>query len=69
MTPRAVEVGRSFFGPLIDNTVNVLREFDESETAAVRRFLHTAHRAVTTPPPPTRGTGGAVETNGAVSPA
>ncbi|MGW5272093.1 MarR family transcriptional regulator [Streptomyces sp. NPDC004044] len=43
--PRAVELGRSFFGPLIDNTVAVLRDFDESETAAVRRFLSAAHRA------------------------
>ncbi|MET8515026.1 MarR family transcriptional regulator [Streptomyces sp. NPDC005077] len=45
--PRAVELGRSFFGPLIDNTVAVLRDFDESETAAVRRFLSAAHRAAT----------------------
>ncbi|MEU8832702.1 MarR family transcriptional regulator [Streptomyces sp900116325] len=43
----AVELGRSFFGPLIDDTVAVLRDFDESETAAVRRFLSAAHRAVT----------------------
>ncbi|WP_329164095.1 MarR family transcriptional regulator [Streptomyces sp. NBC_01717] len=48
--PRAVELGRSFFGPLIDNTVAVLRDFDESETAAVRRFLSAAHRAVTAIP-------------------
>lgn len=46
--PRAVELGRSFFGPLIENTVAVLRGFDESETAAVRRFLSAAHHAVTT---------------------
>ncbi|WP_411085464.1 MarR family transcriptional regulator [Streptomyces sp. 061-3] len=48
--PRAVELGRSFFGPLIDNTVAVLRDFDESETAAVRRFLSAAHRAATALP-------------------
>ncbi|MFF1968581.1 MarR family transcriptional regulator [Streptomyces sp. NPDC058232] len=48
--PRAVELGRSFFGPLIDNTVAVLRDFDESEKAAVRRFLSAAHRAVTAIP-------------------
>ncbi|MFF0286033.1 MarR family transcriptional regulator [Streptomyces sp. NPDC005262] len=48
--PRAVELGRSFFGPLIDNTVAVLHDFDESETAAVRRFLSAAHRAVTVIP-------------------
>ncbi|MEE1807823.1 MarR family winged helix-turn-helix transcriptional regulator [Streptomyces sp. BE133] len=50
VTPRAVELGRSFFGPLIDDTVAVLREFDESETAAVRRFLSSAHQAVTIVP-------------------
>ncbi|MET7856323.1 MarR family transcriptional regulator [Streptomyces sp. NPDC005318] len=48
--PRAVELGRSFFGPLIENTVAVLRGFDESETAAVRRFLYAAHQAVTAGP-------------------
>ncbi|MGW9136323.1 MarR family transcriptional regulator [Streptomyces sp. NPDC055681] len=48
--PRAVELGREFFGPLIDNTVAVLRDFDESETAAVRRFLSAAHRAATALP-------------------
>ncbi|WP_443049175.1 MarR family transcriptional regulator [Streptomyces sp. NBC_00316] len=48
--PRAVELGRSFFGPLIENTVAVLRGFDESETAAVRRFLSAAHQAVTAGP-------------------
>ncbi|MFD4863106.1 MarR family transcriptional regulator [Streptomyces atratus] len=50
VTPRAVELGRTFFGPLIDDTVAVLREFDESETAAVRRFLSAAHQAVTIVP-------------------
>ncbi|MFE4336787.1 MarR family transcriptional regulator [Streptomyces sp. NPDC056831] len=50
VTPRAVELGRSSFGPLIDGTVAVLREFDESETAAVRRFLSAAHQAVTIVP-------------------
>ncbi|MFD4948801.1 MarR family transcriptional regulator [Streptomyces sp. NPDC058239] len=50
VTPRAVELGRSFFGPLIGDTVAVLREFDESETAAVRRFLSAAHQAVTSIP-------------------
>ncbi|MFF3123838.1 MarR family transcriptional regulator [Streptomyces sp. NPDC057908] len=50
VTPRAVELGRSFFGPLIDDTVAVLREFDESETSAVRRFLSAAHQAVTIVP-------------------
>ena len=48
--PRAVELGWEFFGPLIDKTVAVLRDFDESETAAVRRFLSAAHRAATALP-------------------
>ncbi|MFJ4577256.1 hypothetical protein ACIP4W_39025 [Streptomyces sp. NPDC088846] len=56
VTPRAVELGQFFFRPLIENTVAVLPDFDESETAAVRRFLDTAHRAVTAPPPPAPGT-------------
>ncbi|MFF9505654.1 MarR family transcriptional regulator [Streptomyces sp. NPDC014724] len=64
VTPRAVELGRSFFGPLIDDTVAVLRTFDESETVAVRRFLHTAHRAVAPPPPSGRGADGAGGTDG-----
>ncbi|MEV7960221.1 MarR family transcriptional regulator [Streptomyces sp. NPDC087532] len=64
VTPRAVELGRSFFGPLIDDTVAVLRTFDESETVAVRRFLHTAHRAVAPPPPSGRDADGAAGTDG-----
>ncbi|MFE7709522.1 MarR family transcriptional regulator [Streptomyces sp. NPDC057486] len=45
--PRAVELGWEFFGRLIETTVTVLRDFDESETEAVRRFLSAAHQAVT----------------------
>ncbi|MFE7324950.1 MarR family transcriptional regulator [Streptomyces sp. NPDC057565] len=45
--PRAVELGWAFFGQLIEKTVTVLRDFDESETEAVRRFLSAAHQAVT----------------------
>ncbi|MFJ8856159.1 MarR family transcriptional regulator [Streptomyces sp. NPDC102437] len=48
--PRAVELGWAFFGPLIETTVTVLRDFDETETAAVRRFLYAAHEAVTSVP-------------------
>lgn len=35
----AKELGRTAFGPLIDGTVALLREFDEGEVDAVRRFL------------------------------
>ncbi|MFF8605042.1 MarR family transcriptional regulator [Streptomyces sp. NPDC015346] len=36
---RAKELGRASFGPLIDSTVALLRDFDEGERDAVRRFL------------------------------
>ncbi|MFC8271282.1 MarR family transcriptional regulator [Streptomyces sp. NPDC057271] len=36
---RAKELGRASFGPVIDGTVALLREFDEGEVDAVRRFL------------------------------
>ncbi|WP_254705537.1 MarR family transcriptional regulator [Streptomyces vilmorinianum] len=36
---RAKELGRASFGPLIDGTVALLREYDEGEREAVRRFL------------------------------
>ncbi|MEU5212523.1 MarR family transcriptional regulator [Streptomyces sp. NPDC020742] len=36
---RAVALGQSFFGPLIDRTLGLLAGFDPSERAAVRRFL------------------------------
>ncbi|MET9438030.1 MarR family transcriptional regulator [Streptomyces sp. NPDC006551] len=35
----AEELGWAYFGPLIEETVTLLRGFDEVETAAVRRFL------------------------------
>jgi DNA-binding MarR family transcriptional regulator len=35
----AVELGRSFFGPLIERSVELLREYDERELAAIRSFL------------------------------
>jgi DNA-binding MarR family transcriptional regulator len=35
----AKDLGRASFGPLIEETVALLREFDESEVEAVRRFL------------------------------
>ncbi|MEV2214554.1 MarR family transcriptional regulator [Streptomyces sp. NPDC050997] len=36
---RAVELGQSFFGPLIDRTVGLLQGYDERELAAIRGFL------------------------------
>ncbi|MET7380421.1 MarR family transcriptional regulator [Streptomyces sp. NPDC005526] len=36
---RAVALGRSFFGPLIDRTTELLRGYDERELAAIRGFL------------------------------
>ncbi|MFJ7343074.1 MarR family winged helix-turn-helix transcriptional regulator [Streptomyces sp. NPDC101110] len=35
----AVRLGWSFFGPLIHEMVGAMRSFDETELAAVRRFL------------------------------
>lgn len=37
---QAVELGWSFFGPLIDSMVEAIRPFDETELATVQRFLH-----------------------------
>ncbi len=36
---KAVDLGRSFFGPLIDDMVGATHSFDEAELATVRRFL------------------------------
>jgi DNA-binding MarR family transcriptional regulator len=36
---RAVELGQSFFGPLIDRAVELLKGYDERELAAIRGFL------------------------------
>ncbi|MGW5422921.1 MarR family transcriptional regulator [Streptomyces sp. NPDC003943] len=35
----AKELGRAWFGPLIDGTVALLGDFDDGESEAVRRFL------------------------------
>jgi hypothetical protein len=35
----AVELGWSFFGPLIDRSAELLQGYDERELAAVRGFL------------------------------
>jgi DNA-binding MarR family transcriptional regulator len=36
---RAVELGWSFFGPLIERTVELLQAYDEREVAAIKGFL------------------------------
>lgn len=36
---RAVELGRSFFGPLIERSVELLRGYDEHQLSAIRDFL------------------------------
>lgn len=52
VTPRAVELGWAAFGPMIGSAVALLREFDEAEVAAVRRFLLGFHAAVSPEPGP-----------------
>ncbi|MET9901131.1 MarR family winged helix-turn-helix transcriptional regulator [Streptomyces sp. NPDC006446] len=39
VTDKAVALGWSFFGPLIDEMVASMRTFDEDDLATVRRFL------------------------------
>uniref|UniRef100_A0AAU2VZU1 MarR family winged helix-turn-helix transcriptional regulator n=1 Tax=Streptomyces sp. NBC_00008 TaxID=2903610 RepID=A0AAU2VZU1_9ACTN len=39
VTPQAVELGWAAFGPAIGSAVELLRGFDDTEAAAVRRFL------------------------------
>ncbi|WP_328483970.1 MarR family transcriptional regulator [Streptomyces sp. NBC_00377] len=43
VTDEAVALGRSFFGPLIDEMVAAMRSFDEKDLAVVRRFLLAVH--------------------------
>ncbi|MDT0455228.1 helix-turn-helix domain-containing protein [Streptomyces sp. DSM 41527] len=43
---RAVTLGRSFFGPLIDRTIALLATFEAGEQAAIRRFLSGVRDAV-----------------------
>ncbi|MFE0452365.1 MarR family winged helix-turn-helix transcriptional regulator [Streptomyces sp. NPDC058914] len=42
---RAVELGRSFFGPLIGQVVELLRGYDDRERAAIHDFLEGVRRA------------------------
>ncbi|WP_375803579.1 MarR family transcriptional regulator [Streptomyces sp. A012304] len=44
---RAVALGQRFFGPLIGQTVELLRGYDERELSAIRDFLNGVHRAAT----------------------
>jgi DNA-binding MarR family transcriptional regulator len=39
VTPEAVDLGWSFFGPLINAAVSGMRSFTDAELATVRRFL------------------------------
>ncbi|KJK59254.1 MarR family winged helix-turn-helix transcriptional regulator [Saccharothrix sp. ST-888] len=43
---RAMELGQSFFGPLIGGMVAALGDFDAAELAAARRFLVTMAQVV-----------------------
>ncbi|MFI5682461.1 MarR family winged helix-turn-helix transcriptional regulator [Streptomyces sp. NPDC051636] len=44
---RAIELGRSFFGPLIDRSVQLLAGYDERRLAAIRDFLGGVRDAAT----------------------
>ncbi len=46
VTPRAVEIGQTFFGPLITRTGAVLDNFNAAERDAISRFLDDVNRAV-----------------------
>ncbi|MEU6174833.1 MarR family transcriptional regulator [Streptantibioticus parmotrematis] len=47
----AVALGESFFGPLIGGTVELLRGMDDTEAAAVRRFLSGVSELARKPAP------------------
>ncbi|MFE2146194.1 MarR family winged helix-turn-helix transcriptional regulator [Streptomyces sp. NPDC059456] len=50
--PKAVDLGRSFFGPLIGGLVGAAEEFTAAELEVVQRYLATAlHVAASTGPP------------------
>ncbi|MEU2549056.1 MarR family transcriptional regulator [Streptomyces roseolus] len=44
--PEAIRLGQDFFGPVIDELLDVLDSFDPAERDAVRRFLTAAHTAL-----------------------
>lgn len=49
--PKAVELGRSFFGPLIGGLVDAAEEFTADELEVVRRYLAAALHAAETAGP------------------
>jgi DNA-binding MarR family transcriptional regulator len=52
---RAVELGWSFFGPLIERAAALLRGYDERELAAIRGFLTQVRDAAAGASPPGPG--------------
>ncbi|WP_256725577.1 MarR family winged helix-turn-helix transcriptional regulator [Streptomyces sp. IMTB 2501] len=57
VTDDAVDLGTSFFGPLIERSAELLRGYDDHQRAAVRDFLDGVRQAAAegthTPPPGT----------------
>ncbi|WP_369395092.1 MarR family winged helix-turn-helix transcriptional regulator [Streptomyces sp. CG1] len=57
VTDGAVDLGTSFFGPLIERSVELLRGYDDHQRSAVRDFLDGVRQAAAegthTPPPGT----------------
>ncbi|WP_432169865.1 MarR family transcriptional regulator [Streptomyces sp. 1222.5] len=45
---RAVDIGRAFFGPLIERSVELLRGYDDHQRAAIRGFLEGVREAAAT---------------------
>lgn len=45
VTDSAVELGRSFFGPLIERSLELLRGYDDHQRAAIRGFLDGVRQA------------------------
>ncbi|MER6027847.1 MarR family transcriptional regulator [Streptomyces sp. NPDC001851] len=45
VTEEAVELGQSFFGPLIERSLELLRGYDDQQRAAIREFLDGVRRA------------------------
>ncbi|MER6264476.1 MarR family transcriptional regulator [Streptomyces sp. NPDC059688] len=45
---RAVAIGRAFFGPLIERSVELLRGYDDHQRAAIRGFLEGVREAAAT---------------------
>jgi DNA-binding MarR family transcriptional regulator len=45
VTDSAVELGRTFFGPLIERSLELLRGYDDHQRAAIRDFLDGVRQA------------------------